>query len=348
MTRSLAWLTASLFMLTAGCIGTVPADDMGGGGGNDMRTGTDDGGPGDTDMGSAEPNRCQGEGCIGAPCTVNADCSKGKNEGTGAPICWAQTLLNNNRYVPTPGGYCTRECTSNADCGTGYCFQLPGEAKKYCMALCRTANTCRKPGYACTFEGGAGMDGICFPDKNLDCQPTKGTCDAVVDASGVPSQKGGCIRAAFEDKGICRVACQVGTKTCPKDFRFGSASAPDQHCVFLDTTTDSAGRPSPTGDKWKGAVCMEYATPQKMPGAACSFWDECTDGYQCDRYNPDPAKQICRQLCVQGAVNQDATLFVPTGAMPWTSASMCTTGGSACTNALQAGTQNGQPGLCAP
>ena len=344
MTRSLAWLTASLLVLTAGCNMLVDPDmEMGGGGGEMGSSDVDFAG---TDMGPAEPNRCQGEGCIGAPCTTVADCTKGKNEGgdTGK-VCWKDTLLNNPRYVPTPGGYCTRECTSSADCGTGYCFQLPGEAKKYCMALCRTANTCRKPGYACTFEGGAGMDGICFPDKNLDCQPTRGTCDAVVDTSGVPSAKGGCIRAAFEDKGICRAACQVGTKTCPKDYRFGTQTAPDQHCVFIDTTTDSAGRPSPTGDKWKGAVCMEYATPQVMPGGPCSYWDECTDGYQCDRYNSTPANQKCRQLCVQGMVNQDATLFVPAGAMPWTAASTCT-GGGGCTNALQAGGQAGQPGLC--
>ena len=192
---------------------------------------------------------CQGDGCIGTACAKDADCTEG-NAGKAA-TCWIATILNNPKLLPTPGGYCSRECDTDADCGTGKCYTLPNASKRYCMARCDSASTCRKPGYACTFEGGAGMDGICFPDKNLDCQPTKGTCDAVVDASGVPSQKGGCIRAAFEDKGICRVACQVGTKTCPKDFRFGSASAPDQHCVFLDTTTDSAGRPSPTGDKWK-------------------------------------------------------------------------------------------------
>ncbi|MCS6913499.1 MAG: hypothetical protein RMK29_08915 [Myxococcales bacterium] len=339
MKRSLAWLTGSLLVLTMGCPGPVAPEDMGGGG-RDMAS--VDLADEVVDMAPSEPNRCRGNGCIGGPCNTSADCTEGKE---GVPkICWKETLLNNPRYVPTPGGYCTQECQTHADCGTGYCFQMPGEPKKYCMALCRTATTCRKPGYACTFEAGAGMDGICFPDKNLDCQPTKGACDATVAGGGVV--KGGCIRAAFEDKGICRVACQVGVKTCPPDTRFGTQNPPPQHCVFLDTTTDSAGRPSPTGDKWKGAVCLEFAPMPVMPGQRCTFWDECTDGYQCDRYAQRPEQQVCRQLCVQGNGVQDPTLYVPPGAMPATN--MCANPNEGCSNALLAGAQNGQPGLCTP
>src|SRR5581483_11577085 len=159
-------------------------------------------------------------------------------------------------------------------------LKLPGEPKSYCMARCGSPNTCRHPGYACTFEG-SGTQGICFPDGNLDCQPTKGTCDAI--GEGMQSVNGGCIRAAFEDKGVCHVACQVGVKTCPPDLRFGTANAPKQHCVYVNTTVDSAGRPSPSGDKWNGPVCLQLSATPTAAGSRCTFLDECDDGYQCDR-----------------------------------------------------------------
>lgn len=341
MTRSLGLLAGSLLLLVsmAGCPAPVGPDADGGGNARDMRT-TDGDDLGGADLLDPEPNRCKGTGCIGAACIKDSDCTEGK-DGL-KKVCWEQNILDDAGNVPTPGGYCSQECTADADCGTGYCFKFPGQRQAYCMARCRTPNTCRHPGYACAFEYGAGMEGICFPDARMDCKPTQGTCEAVVDDKG-NTGKGGCIRVAYEDKGVCHVACKVGQKTCPPDYRF--KSPPAQHCIYIDATQDSAGRPSPYGDKWKGAVCWENVSTPIMPGQKCAFWDECTDGYQCDRLNQIDSQQVCRRLCVQPPGMQDDTLFTPAGATVF--GSTCGAGES-CINAVQAGMGANLIGLCSP
>jgi hypothetical protein len=337
-----------LLLFSLACPGTVDVGD-GGGGGGDMAV-IDGSGGGEGDLRLTGPNRCTGPGCIGGNCNEDKDCTEGK---TGAPkICW-KNLLGRRDAIETPGGYCTQECTSSADCGTGYCFQPFGEPKKYCMALCRGPQSCLndkgmpRPGYVCTFESGAGMDGICYPDGNFNCDPTRddGRCRGVINADGVTAP-GACIRAAFEPRGICRVACKVGVGTCPPNYRLTKTNPPPQHCVFLDTTVDSVGRPSMYGDKWKGGVCLDVIPPQTQPGKPCAYWDECTDGHQCDLYASRPQDKVCRRLCVQGTGMQDPTLYEPPGAMVF--GNMCGSPMEACANALQAGAQSGQPGLCTP
>ena len=51
---------------------------------------------------------CQGDGCIGAPCAKPADCTEGSASKPAA--CWVSTILNNPKLLPTPDGYCSREC----------------------------------------------------------------------------------------------------------------------------------------------------------------------------------------------------------------------------------------------
>jgi hypothetical protein len=258
-------------------------------------------------------------------------------------VCWTDTLLNNADYVETPDGYCSQACTSDADCGTGICYAIPGVAQAYCVAQCFSATTCRHPGYACTYQSGTvdgQIQGICFPDSNLTCSPTAGNCNALLNVNG-ETTPGGCIRAAYEDEGVCHIACQVGTGTCPADPRFGNTDPP-QHCVFINATVDASGQPSATGDKWDGPVCLDLSSSPTPAGSPCTYFDQCQDGYQCDRYGATAAQRVCRRLCAQGNGMQDPTLYSAPGGMPFTNA--CPSG--VCTNELQAGTGNGAAGLC--
>lgn len=280
-----------------------------------------------------DPNLCKGAGCMGASCTKASDCTEGEG---GAAVCWLNTLLENPSYVATPGGYCTRRCQADSECGTGKCVSVPNSTDKYCMASCRTSLTCRKPGYSCAFNGDVG--GICFPHGTFDCNPTttKGTCDF----GPRPSYAGGCIRVAYEDEkgGVCHLACRVGTKTCPPDTRIPGATPPDQLCAYIDTMVDAMGNPAMTKDKWKGAVCFGQPTTPVADNGACVYWTDCADGSQCDRYGD----KTCRKLCAQGNGMQDGNLYVPPGAMP--ANNTCAAG--SCGNGLRAGTIDGAPGLC--
>lgn len=308
--------------------GTDPTADGGGGGG-------DGGGGSDMSGGSPTLNLCKGAGCIGTACTKDADCTEGTG---GAAVCWKSTLRDNNKYLSTPGGYCSRPCTKDDECGTGRCATIPGEAQSFCFARCGDANTCRKPGYACLYDG---PSALCYPDSNLECDPTLGSCDAKLPDGTLVA--GGCIRAAYENKGLCRIACQVGTKTCPNDTVQGGNGVP-QHCVYLDMSRTSAGQPSPNGDKWRGSVCLAVSGAAKPAGTACTFWDECADGLQCNRYDQVPDNRVCRPLCAQVNGQQSGNLYSAPGGMPATST--CAEAGATCKDALRAGVVNGNPGLC--
>lgn len=339
MTRSMALLVGSLFCLAVGC-----SDDGGKFdgiiGNSDLGSGTDGGGGGGTDGGGG-PGLCKGAGCIGAACKDASECTEGKAGTT--KICWKTNLLDKADYVLTPGGYCTQECTTNDDCGTGTCFHPAGETKSYCLASCSDGSTCRHPidnkrGYACVYQGSSG---VCYPDQNLDCQPSVGTCDVTLqDMSKVA---GGCIRTAFEDLGLCHIACKVGTQTCPDDTRFGTSGAAKQHCIFVDATVDFAG--NNTGDKFRGPVCYHTRSMPTADGDKCSYFDQCVDGDECDLLNLMESQRVCRRLCAQGNGMQPSKLYKdPKG----TAFDNTCPSGTVCGDPLRAGMGNGSPGLCLP
>ena len=289
---------------------------------------------------------CQGDGCIGTACAKDADCTEG-NAGKAA-TCWIATILNNPKLLPTPGGYCSRECDTDADCGTGKCYTLPNASKRYCMARCDSASTCRKPGYACAFEGSS--DAICFPNANFDCNPiaNQGYCDY-----GADKYLGGCMRVAYEDDhgGVCHLQCKLGTKTCPADARAGTP-APSQQCLYVDAGVDSHGNVSNPRDAFKGNICFRQTAAPKTPGSPCSNLGECQDGYECDLYAARTADRVCRALCVQGdGMQLDLPgLLVPAGAM--IASNVCSNAGEICADVLLAGSRIGSrdrtAGLCVP
>jgi hypothetical protein len=75
----------------------------------------------------------------------------------------------------------------------------------------------------------------------------------------------------------------------------------------------------PAMDGWKGPICVESPATPLNPGDACSYLNQCKDGYQCDT-----ATGTCQQLCTQGG-------------MP-----MCAMG--LCINAFMTGATG--PGIC--
>ncbi|MCA9546313.1 MAG: PPC domain-containing protein, partial [Myxococcales bacterium] len=88
-----------------------------------------------------------GAGRVGAGCFDLTDCA-GSFECLAGP--------------DVPGGYCTRQCAGNAECGAGVCAQF--DDGRYCGLPCQGNNDCRV-GYACTVRTGVvGQDvRVCTP-----------------------------------------------------------------------------------------------------------------------------------------------------------------------------------------
>jgi hypothetical protein len=72
---------------------------------------------------------------VGDPCTTAADC--------GNALC-----INREH---TPGGYCSRQCTSDTDCPSGTTCVQDGAANgvNACFRVCAAEQDCRR-GYVCT------------------------------------------------------------------------------------------------------------------------------------------------------------------------------------------------------
>lgn len=225
------------------------------------------------DMAGSADMAMTATGGIGDPCTDDTSCKVGP-----APKCWKANVLNNTANPPTPGGYCSAACTADAQCGTGNrCVNLgPGS---FCLAGCSNATTCRHPGYACSYYDTAG---ICFPDTRLDCDP-KAAMGACTEAG--TGKAGGCLRQAYENKGICSASCTVGPGTC------AALGGINRQCIYLDATKTTAM------DNWKGALCVQSPATPLNPGDACRFLNECKDGYQCDNVGG-----TCQQLCAKGGM----------------------------------------------
>jgi hypothetical protein len=222
----------------------------------------------------------RGASPVGGPCASASDCAVG-----GPAVCWARNYLNVSSNLAARGGYCTAECTSDADCGDGVCID-EGSDGKWCMAKCQAAADCRS-GYACFTR----ITGHCFPSGGLTCDPAAGDGSCTIGG-----RAGGCIRSALGtgNTGRCLDGCNVGAGTCPV------AGGVNRQCVVLDRT--------PSGDQWKGPVCVT-AYSKNADGAEClsgtgDFIDACIDGEECLLQSLfTGGDNRCHRLCVQGAVD---------------------------------------------
>lgn len=205
---------------------------------------------------------------IGDPCTADGDCKVG-----ASPTCWKSNVLNNTANPATTGGYCSAKCTADADCGSGNKCIAFGPTDKYCLKGCADATTCRHPGYACAFIG----SGVCYPDSIYDCDPTAGTGTCTEAGSG---KAGGCLRQAYENKGVCQASCTIGAGTC------ADLGGRKRQCIYYDMTRDGFS------DTYKGLICAQQVASPKATGAMCSYLNECVDGDECD-----PIDGTCHVMC---------------------------------------------------
>ena len=88
-------------------------------------------------------------GCTGATgdaCTSAAQCGC-------VPSTAKQCLQTMSGYVTFPGGYCSAQCTSAADCGpNANCVTI--QTAHYCLKTCTSTSQCRMAeGYQCTTIG---------------------------------------------------------------------------------------------------------------------------------------------------------------------------------------------------
>jgi hypothetical protein len=180
---------------------------------------------------------------VGGPCQTGTDCTMGAKPG-----CFL-----NNEYdatlEPMPGGYCTSDCTSDADCAGGHCQT----SSRYCYAKCRTNADCRA-GYRCWFRDG----GICYPKAPLDCDPTDPSyCTGRL----TPDFPGGCVRFADGSgyAGVCIERCHPYGWTC---------GAPYQ-CVFMDQRDQRDLNGAPTFDRLVGFLCLPPPFGVAGIGTAC-------------------------------------------------------------------------------
>lgn len=83
-------------------------------------------------------------GVTGDPCSSSSMC--------GCVPSAARTCLSSLAgYLTFPGGYCSAQCTSPADCGSGAnCAEIT-PTTKYCLKICSSPSQCRmSEGYTCT------------------------------------------------------------------------------------------------------------------------------------------------------------------------------------------------------
>lgn len=199
-------------------------------------TGANDGGASSTgDSGAAGPLLSAGK--AGAACTAaaacgpTARCADKLTFGALSPLFTA---------VPTPGGYCSADCTMNEQCASGgVCFGSVLGRTGECRSACTASSDCRQgfecaqspaaatgaarlpascqpsptadkltanqAGKACASDGDCG-DGRCVdaPDNNFGAgKYCTGTCLADADCG----EGGLCIVGGYGSAGVCRETC---------------------------------------------------------------------------------------------------------------------------------------------
>jgi hypothetical protein len=126
---------------------------------------------------------------------------------------------------PYPGGYCTRRCIVDGDCGSGAeCaigLGLLGEAENICMATCTGAGSqgsCRS-GYRCVDVYGDGSQVVCMPpvvifDAGTPAATGLEGSSCSSDAACMPPNTGFCnMSSAGFPMGSCSADCSMGDNT---------------------------------------------------------------------------------------------------------------------------------------
>lgn len=113
--------------------------------------------PPDTPAESGDtPVEATGSSIVGDPCHAAGECG-------GVPGSAKVCLTELGGYINFEGGYCSAECASAVDCGTGNACVNVIDLGFYCLQLCGSSDDCRvSEGYDCrTIDTSSGL--YCLP-----------------------------------------------------------------------------------------------------------------------------------------------------------------------------------------
>lgn len=245
---------------------------------------------------------------VGKPCTVTTGCATGLTCTEG--VCCKSASCAEGATCAAPGfeGICTKpkgaSCTSNSECGTGYCVTGVCCATA-CNGTCQTCNdpsslgTCKDAKVGTDPKNDCSGDPTCGPfcDGTGGCYnyaPTGTTCGASLTDAGA---------GAFCDKYTCDYGtCAKTTNNCGLD------------CVDMDAGTL-------TCDEATKTCSVSSGTGLKV--ATCLIDNKC---YSFGDFNPADGCQICDP---------------PTSKTSWSPATTCADGGVPEGGVVDTGTDTG-------
>jgi hypothetical protein len=273
------------------------------------------------------------------------DDSAGNACESGSDACWpkgtcAKQLTGGAAFsllaapLSVPDGYCTAECSNDAECGAhGLCFGrgLLGEGGE-CRRACQTNADCRD-GYECAKAAGADADagtldlGLILPnscqplpptdhlprglvgkscEKDADCghgycaestNSQKGYCTGLCIADSDCGSKGQCVRGPYGSGGTCHETCKVDSD-CQNDANGWGCGA--GLCVR---------EPNPLADGAVGQACDNDTAAKVCGGGSCRVVGYSGEHYPggycvgpCDEDSDCGAHGVCinRLTCLLG------------------------------------------------
>jgi hypothetical protein len=173
----------------------------------------------DFDIDGAAVKECEpvgsGAGAVGDPCTSNASCANGQNA----------TCLTQERYS-FKNGYCSKFCTSNAQCPVGSHCTSGGCAKD-----CASDGQCRGNGYACEDADGNTVK-ECWATSNGP-GVVGAPCAGPWDCGG--GTFGACVTGASWPGGYCTILCGASQGSCTVGSDCAPLPGATSNLVCLDT-----------------------------------------------------------------------------------------------------------------
>jgi len=255
-------------------------------------------------------------GVTGSACMSFVDCTNvGGTSASGVAQCKTNQLwiTSSGPVAGTayPGGYCTRRCTDDSDCGStaqcGVGLGQIGEAENICMAKCSGGGqgTCRS-GYSCIDLYHDGSEVVCmlppvmfdagFPAANgLEGSACSGN------AACMPPNTGACLTSGFPG-GYCSADCSMGdfsfcgaTGVCNLIFADpGDGLGPEGlgQCFAACTSISDGGSGGANGGCRSGYVCAPYSGVFGGDGY-CHPRCDATGAPGCGSDTCDPASGAC-------------------------------------------------------
>jgi hypothetical protein len=193
-----------------------------------------------TGCGSKEPAQVAAvpkRGLVGAACVADTDC---KSE-----LC--------DRTVP--GGYCSRPCETNADCGLGaVCDGASEGGLGVCFQACKSQRECRSRDFQCyVLEGEQGVCSLDVAHVAPQSPNVGAPCSATIS---------------------CAAPLGLDAFCVPEVSASGKATGYRGGMCVATGCTDAAS----CGD---GLVCV-IGGAQPFCAAGCDGADDCRTGYDCD------------------------------------------------------------------